>query len=278
MARNPMSAARVPEGLCGSWLRAWIERRPKTPSPQDPPPIQDGSVAVHYVQTPHVFVDLRVAIERPPIRASRLAELTDDELEILARQQGFAGHTSVSGDVVTWHHELDFQPTVDGAPELDVGRIEPHGSALLEHALDGAYSELWWRLSSGDGRFLALAEREGGGEGAPLARVFVLAGDAFMFARRRATPLPPAASLAALLRATGTTRAAREAYLDCEISYGLARGAAHPWQVLRSTLPWREGATIPPPARFRAGALAPDDGWALELDTLHEADAATLFG
>jgi hypothetical protein len=253
----------LPGWLCGSWRREWIQRR----GVMDPP------MAVHYVQGPRAFGDLRIPGDRPNTSAGSLEELSDDECLVLARQSGFAGFCEAESDVVTWHHELDYQPTL-GAREVDVGRVERSGAAMLEHALDGAYVELWWPLSSGDGRFLVLEARAG----ARLERLLVVAGDHFLFARNRAVELPPARSLAELVGASGVTRAERLAYLDCELSYGLVRGGARAWQIQRSTLPWREGCPLELPASCVEGALALDSGWTVQADTLAREDARVMFG
>jgi len=254
------AAPEVPEWLHGSWRRAWIRRGATRAS----------DVAVHYVQTPRMFADLRVLDARPRVGATSFADATDADLSALAEQWGFAGFATADGDVVTWHHELDFQPDEPG--EVDVGRVERVGNAMLEHALDGAYTELWWRVASGDGRYFA-AERRAGGR---LEGLLVVAGDAFMYVRDRAVPLPEAKSLRELVDDPNRGRAAKISYLDCEISAGRARGGARPWAIERSTLPWREGCALDPPFSVRAGALTMREGWVAVTSTFALEDLALL--
>lgn len=208
----------------GAWQRDWIHRRGQAPT---------SSVAVRYVQATQAFGDVRTPAQRA-ITAASFAELTDAELAELARQNGFAGYLTVDGDRATWHHELDFQPPSD---DVDVGRVEPvDAHAMLEHALDGAYVERWSRLAPDDGRHLALRiERDG-----KLVALLVVAGEHFVYAQARATPLPPGASLTELIARTHATRAQIIGYLDCEFSYGTTAQ----WRIARSTLPWREGARL----------------------------------
>lgn len=250
----------------GAWQRDWIHRRGLA---------QDASIAVRYVQTPSVFADVRTAWARTiPAGAASFAELTDAELAALARQNGFAGVTTVEGDRVTWHHEIDFQPPSDDA---DVGRIEPIGpGAMFEHALDGAYVERWSTLAPDAGPYLAVRVTRGG----KVAAILAVAGDHFVYARARATPLPAAESITALIEHGHATRETIIGYLDCEISYGTTRA----WRIERSTLPWREGqrAAIADALVIRGGRLvarapAADEAWQVAEDTFAPAALAALF-
>lgn len=213
----------------GAWQRDWIRRKGSA---------SDGSALVRYVQTPSVFGDLRIPGDRPDVApAASLAELTDDQLAALARQNGFAGFTTIAGANATWHHEIDFQP-VDPADEgADIGRIELAGERrMFEHALDDAYVESWSTLERGTGGFFAARVERAG----RLAQLLAVAGEHFIYARARAVPLPPGASLAELIARTHPPRDTLIAYLDCEFSYGTMRG----WQIEHSTLPWQQGKRL----------------------------------
>ena len=226
-ARNSMTVTtRVPAWLAGVWSREWIERAGTRTS----------SFEVHYLQTPSAFADFRIPHERAALAHSKsFADLTEGELLLLARQRGFAGTTTVAGDLATWHHEIDFQPP-DSSP--DIGRLERVTDLhMLEHALDSSYVESWRSVGSGDGRFLALRiEREG-----RLERALVIVGDQFLYVRNRSRDLPPAESLDSLIVATRASREQIIAYLDCEFSMGLVGKGSAAWEIQRSTLPWREG-------------------------------------
>ncbi|HET9624343.1 MAG TPA: hypothetical protein VFP84_23385 [Kofleriaceae bacterium] len=229
----------------GAWRRDWIHRRGGA---------RDASVAVRYVQTPSVFADLRTP--ELAIGAASFAELDDDQLAALARQDGFAGVATIDGDRVTWHHEIDFQPA---SAEVDVGRIEPIAADdMFEHALDGAYVERWSRLAPDTGPYVAARAVHAGTTTAILA----VAGAHFVYARARPTPLPAAASLGALI--AHAPRAQVLAYLDCEISYGATPG----WRIERSTLPWRVGAR----------AAVDDVAWQVVERTCTPAELAAMLG
>jgi hypothetical protein len=246
----------LPDWLLGAWRRDALHEHGRV----------DTSVGVFYVQTPRMFGDVRVPDDRPRFPyAMGLDELSDDELRLLARQKGFAGYTTYSpGDggvgIVTWHRELDYQPP-NG--EVDCGRVELRGRAMRETSLDETYAEDWWRCSAGEGAFLVLEQRRANGR---LEQLFVLTGDHFIYARNRARGLPAAESLDALVRAA--TRDEVLAYLACEVSYGMARGGRYPWEIVRSTLPWREGTRID---------VRPGGAWTTVLDTLEASDRGKLF-
>jgi hypothetical protein len=210
----------------GAWQRDWIHRRGGAP---------DATVTVRYVQTPSVFGDLRIRGDRPAMAgATSFADLTDDQLAALARQNGFAGTTTIAGANATWHHEIDFQPSGDGE---DIGRIEPAGAGkMLEHGLDDSYVESWSALGVDGGRFFAARVERGG----RVEQLLAVAGDHFVYARARTAPLPAADSLSDAIARTHATREQIIAYLDCELSHGTTRS----WQIEHSTLPWREGKRL----------------------------------
>lgn len=246
----------------GAWQRDWIHRRGAA---------QDASVAVRYVQTPSVFADLRTAAVRTiPATAASFADLTDDQLTALAGQNGFAGTTTLDGDRATWHHEIDFQPPSD---EVDLGRIEPLGpGAMFEHALDDAYVERWSWLAPDTGPYLAVRLTRDG----KTAAILSVAGEHFVYARARATPLPAAGSITALIAQTHAKRDTIIGYLDCELSYGTTTG----WRIERSTLPWREGqrAAVADVLTVRDGKLVtPDAAWQVVENTFTPAQLAALF-
>jgi hypothetical protein len=223
------SSAAIPGWLRGVWTRDWIERRGA----------RTDLFEIHYLQTPTAFGDMRVPRDRPSFaHASSFADLSDAELMLLAKQRGFAGHTTSVGDIATWHHEIDFQPADTSA---DAGRLELiDDSHMREHALDSSYVEAWRSLSTGDGRFLTLSEERGG----RTRRVLLVAGDRFLYVRNREHDLPAAESIDSLVRATKPSRAQIIEYLDCEFSYGRVRGRTSPWTIEQSTIPWREGKRL----------------------------------
>lgn len=256
----------LPAWMSGTWKREWIRAGDVT----------TNTVMVRYLQTPLWFGDLRIPIDRPRITASSLAELGDAELAHLAKQRGFFGYTTLAGDVSTWHHEIDYQPS-GGRP--DTARIERLGaSSMIEQGLDGSFAEHWWNLGSGDGKFLAVRVMRAG----RLDRMLVVAGDHFLYARDRASDLPAAKSLTEL--AATASREQLLAYLDCELSHGLVRGGTMPWQIEHSTLPWREGKPLELALALTldpSGALvargADGEAWTIPINTLPVEDLRVLF-
>ena len=225
-ARAP---APPPPWMRGVWTREWIERRG----------VRSNTFAVHYLQTPGVFADVRFPRERPAFpKATGFADLSDADLLLLARQRGFTGQVTAVGDTIAWQHEIDFQPP-DG--DADIGRVESAGPGrMFEHALDSSYVESWASTASGDDAFLVVRVERAG----RLAQLLVVVGDHFLFVRNRAADLAAAASLEALFRDSHATRADMIRHLDCEFSAGRVRGGALPWEVQASTLPWREGRRL----------------------------------
>jgi hypothetical protein len=254
----------------GVWTREWIERRG----------VRSSLFAVHYLQTPSLYGDMRLPIRRPAFaNATSFADLTDDDLLLLAKQRGFTGHVTAVGDTITWQHEIDFQPP-DGTP--DIGRVERLGPIrMYEHALDSSYVESWLSVASGDDAYLVVrVERE-----ARLERILLVAGDHFLYVRNRSADLPVAASLDTLIHATRASRAQIVTYLDCEFSAGRVHAGSVPWEIQASTLPWREGhhlsfaddiAVLPDSAQLRV-RVAPTDRWMVPVNTLSRAALVALF-
>ncbi len=227
-ARSAVAAQNLgvlPPFLLGVWSREYITRRGA----------QGDSLTVRYLQAVGPFGDVRIPPDRTwNATATSFAELTDAQLRGLARQKGFTGHTTFDGSVVTWHHELDFQPDTS----RDASHVSREDDAhIMETGLDSSFVERYRRLSTGDDRFLALrVERNG-----RIDRVLIVVGDWFYFARNRAADLPPAESFDALIAARKPTRAQLINWLDCELAAGRIAGGSIPWEIQQSTLPWREG-------------------------------------
>jgi hypothetical protein len=265
----PNASPALPSWFTGVWTREWIERKG----------VRTDLFDVHFLQTPTFFADVRLPRDRPAfVQAKSFADLTDADLLQLARQRGFAGSTTISGDRATWHHKIDFQP-LDSAE--DIGRLEQIDDVhMFEHALDSSYVESWRSVSSGDGRFLAVRVERAG----RLDRALLLAGDHFLFVRNREKDLPVAESLGALIVATRATRAQIIEYLDCEFSAGRVHGGAIEWEIQRSTLPWREGKHLDFVDGIDVGGgdslvprVASSERWSVPVNTFARADLVALF-
>jgi hypothetical protein len=260
-----------PIWLQGVWSRDWIEKRG----------VKSNALDVHYLQTPTFFVDMRIPRDRSGVVAAKsFADLTDEQLRSLARQNGFTGRTTMVGIVATWQHDIDFQPS-DGTP--DKGRLERvRPDQMLEHGIDGSYIEAWRSSTDGKGRFLVVRVEHSG----RLSRALVVVGNQFVYARNRANELPEAASFDALIEATHPSRAQLEAYLDCEFSAGRVRGGQVPWEIEQSTLPWREGRHLEFVERISSSdagfGLVPHEAgegvWTVPVNTLSSQETNGLFG
>jgi len=272
---SSVEGSTVPAWFLGVWKRDWVQRRGE-------PPFENK--IVRDLQTPIVYGSVRIPLDRPDLsRARSFADLSDAELDALAKQRGgFSGSTSVQGDVAHWRHDIDFQPPMPGRE--DVGRLVRVSPAVVhEHALDDSEMEAWWSLSTGDGRFLGITVARAG----RVEHILSVAGDHFVYARNRARDLAPADSLPELIAKTGADRAAIVGYLDCELSYGRVRGGRIPWEIVHSTLPWRERQSLDWVKQISVdattGELSPRGAqpsgelWAYPVDTFVAAEASAMF-
>lgn len=233
-ASGAACVARVPARLCGLWQRVSLE------TPDAP---RDATTRVFWLQTPTLFADIRIPSTRAvqPGRA-RLDDYACDELAALAQQDGFAGHTTLVGDRCRWERTTSFQPPT-GFP--DEGKLTFHGDEIVEDGIHLPYREVWRRVPGSEGDWIA--ERSGD-------RYLVAGGDWFLLVRaRREATLEQAPSLLHLGASRSNCREGLIALLDFEISLGRRRGDA-PWRIELSTLPFREGRTVPPEERGAAGA------------------------
>jgi hypothetical protein len=265
------STTAVPTWLWGVWTRDWIQIGK----------VRTNKVNVHYLQTPTYFSDVRIPKDRPRFAgAASFTDLSDADLRLLAKQSGFNGSTTMVGAVATWHHDMQYQPP-DGTE--DTGRLQRMAKGRMqEHGLDGSYTEAWRSVTDGQRHFLVIRTLRFG----RLFRALVVVGDQFVYARNRATELPRAASLDALIESTHATREQIVEYLDCELSAGRVRGGSVPWVIEKSTLPWREGRHLDfideVTTHDGSAALAPrkvgDEQWTIPINTLSRRELKALFG
>ncbi|MEI7969278.1 MAG: hypothetical protein WCJ69_09850 [Betaproteobacteria bacterium] len=229
-----MTTASVPDTCLGVWRRALL-RTPES---------EDTTSQVFWLQTPRWHADLRIPADRPPLSGARsLAELGRGALLSLASQQGFAGVTTVEGDLCRWHRHVDYQPP---SGFEDVGRLEfESGDRLLEYGVQQDYFEIWERLPGSVGPWAAL--RQGDPPGTWLLR----SGDFAMRVRPRAGLLGPASSLAAWCAHLDLDEMRDR--LDFEISLARVDACGH-WSISHSTLPWLEGSPL------EDAAVLSDDG------------------
>jgi len=228
--------------LPGLWRRtliAWPDGR------------SDAASEVMWLQSLSAFADLRIPPGRPERGdASCLRQLDWEMLGFLAQQEGFIGHLEVSGSIGHWHRRFDYQPNNGIA---DRGILELAGEVLIERGIDLPYTEHWVRETQRPAPAMALELATA--TALPIG-VLVAVGDAFIYARSRAAPLPRNTTLRQLLGAAGSLATAQDLF-DCEISFGHIAGGD--WRIERSSLPFREGQSLapsvtPPPPALLAGA------------------------
>lgn len=221
--------ASVPDACLGVWKRALLR------TPQS----EDTTSTVFWLQTPRWHGDIRIPAARPACATRRsLQECSAAELAGLARQQGFAGITTVEGDVCRWLRRVDFQPP---SGFDDIGRIEfETPDRMLEYGVEQDYFEIWERLPGSTGEVFVDVTAEPGKdpEGLRPTRLLLATGRYFIHVRPRRDELPRAGGLLEL----GTAEAWLRTALDFEISFGAREPGG--WRITHSTLPWLEGSAL----------------------------------
>lgn len=249
----------VPDHYLGVWQRLSLENAAGV----------DTATRVYWLQTPVLHADIRVPANRPDFSGKQsLQDLSIDELKLLARQQGFAGVTQVTGDICEWYRRIDYQPPNGGR---DIGRMAFDNDRIVEDGLESSYREVWQRLPDGMGKTIALRfldECASSGPAVPRKGYLVISGDYFIFARDRDTILPSALSLATLFAESGSSRDQIIDLLDFEISFGRRRGGDAPWKIQLSTLPFREGQVLFSEAEW-AGIIQRGGNVVQQLATAH---------
>jgi hypothetical protein len=238
-ATPPIAAVADLQGLWRRSLIAW----PGRPS--------DTTTSVRWLQGPRAYVDLRQPTPLRDFSHVRSSEdLTLEDCEWLARQEGFAGHLGFDGRHFEWIREIDFQPP---APTADAGSLHWDGDVLIETGRDADYVEHWHRdptLATMPASLTGLQHAiPGRGErvapGAPAKRwVLLRIGPNFMYARERVTPLDKGfRTLTEYINAAPDLHHARD-LIDCEISFGTVEDSIQ--RITASTLPYRIGALLEP--------------------------------
>ena len=229
----------VPANYMGVWQRHLLETTMH----------KDDSSLVLWMQTQHYHIDIRIPAACANMRAvTELAEYNDDELWILASQQGFAGITvvtpsnTVSSDVCQWLREIDFQPTTESR---DIGKmVFTDADTVIESGLDDAYLEVWRRLANSNEPCVFSSASDKNRHDMLVPSYCMRAGQYIAFARPRLVTLPTAHSLASLVQTYKPARELLLDWLDMEISFGEILNA-NSWQIKYSTLPFKQGLIKP---------------------------------
>lgn len=194
---------------------------------------RDTTSAVTWLQAGPLYVDLRQPTARLPVQP--LDTLDVDALLLLAEQEGFAGALTQQEHAWVWGRTVDLQPA---SGEIDAGFLRLDGDVLVEEGRDDPYVEHWRRDPAPASPAAGARLRDDEGRDAVLVRV----GGRLGWARGSAEPLPPARTLAELVRGAPDLGSARR-LLDAEVAVGAVQPDGG--VVLeRSSRPGRSGARL----------------------------------
>jgi hypothetical protein len=257
--------ATVPEKMIGCWERLSIRFSDGK---------EDKTTRVIWLQTLSGVGDIRIPASRPNLRERKsLGDCSKDELLTLAEQDCFCGITLVDlgarpFPTASWPKEaylFRFQPVIT-FPEPGWIEWQADGTCMIERAPSGAYMEDW-RLQSGSRSFAAhLTKRD-----AAQTECLYVAGDHAIYARNRRVNLPSNKTLLELARDAQYDRHRLEELVDCEFSYARRAQTGDDYDIVVSTLPWREGKSLEYPwiqdvaSKVKNGeGLVWGDNWSLE--------------
>lgn len=222
----------VPVEYIGVWQRELLE----TSS------LKDTISLVLWMQTQQYHIDIRIPTTHENLcKVSSLAEYNQDELLLLAAQQGFAGITQVNADVCQWHREVDFQPQTG---TRDIGKmVFKDANILIETGLDEPYLEIWRRLENSQNpcifKFITSKNRHSAETPAYLMQT----GNFVAYARPRQVAIPTANSLVDAIERYKPQHELLLDWLDMEISFGEMLDDKH-WKIKHSTLPFKENSIV----------------------------------
>jgi hypothetical protein len=231
-------SATVPEEMIGCWERSYIRFSDGK---------EDKTTRVIWLQTASGVADIRISASRPDLRGrGDLAGCSTDELLKLAEQDCFCGITLFDPDArpfptASWPNEVylfRFQPVIT-FPEPGWIEWQRDGTCMIERAPSGAYIEDW-RLQSGSRSFAAhLTKRD-----AATTTCLYVAGEHAIYARNRRVTLPSHKTLLELAQDAQYERDRLEELVDCEFSYARRAQTGDDYNIVVSTLPWREGKSL----------------------------------
>lgn len=123
--------------LQGHWKRNWLRA----------PGFEDSTTRVHWVQAGQWCADIRVPLVRPALDPGSLAAMAPADLATLLSAEGFAGRTTLAGDVCTWHRDWNWR----GFPcPVDAGTLWFDAAGLLiEDGVHAEYREEWQPMPGG---------------------------------------------------------------------------------------------------------------------------------
>ena len=222
----------VPENYMGVWQRQLLET----------PTTKDDTSLVLWMQTQQYHIDIRIPSVRSAIRKVRaLAEYTQQELLLLAGQQGFAGLTKVHADICQWHRQFDFQPLSD---VRDIAKmVFSDSNTITETGTEATYLEIWQRLEVSQGPYFFKCTTGKNRIGLRTPAYIMRAGNWVAYARPRSLTLLKFTTLNDAISSCKPQREALLDWLDMEISFGEIVDDSH-WIVKHSTLPFLEHTIV----------------------------------
>ena len=201
---------------------------------------------MHWVQAGPWCADIRVPQRRPGLETGTLAAMAPADLALLLTAEGFAGRTTLDGDVCIWHRHWNWR----GFPcPVDAGRLWfDEAGRLIEDGVAAEYREEWQAVPGAP--WTAVAARTSGAEG------LLIASDThFLLALgQREAPARPEL-IAALEAGTATAAEAEPAFASVYV-LGHWQGAAGVADL--STQPFCEGREVLQRDAGRARLTLPD--------------------
>jgi hypothetical protein len=140
--------------LTGHWRRDWLiapssagagREDGRSDGSRSEAPLRDDTTAVHWLQAPGGYVDLRIPAGLERLRGAAPMDLPAADLAALLGAEGFAGTIAVGGGVCTWTRAIDWHGPSD---TVDAGRMAWEDGALMETGVAADYAERWLREPS----------------------------------------------------------------------------------------------------------------------------------
>ena len=232
------SSKPVPTNYIGVWQRHLLETIV----------IKDDSSLVLWMQSQHYHIDVRIPATCTGFKAaSALQDYSEEELLLLANQQGFAGlthvtpSTAISSEICQWVREMDYQAPTDAR---DIGKmVFTDVDTVIETGIDDAYLEVWRRLENSHEPCFFTFTSGKNNRGRDVPAYFMRTGNHVALARPRTVSVPKSPSLAQAIQSHKPTRELLLDWLDMEISFGEMLDDNH-WQIKHSTLPFKQNLII----------------------------------
>lgn len=221
------------------------------------PGFEDSTTRVHWVQAGPWCADIRVPLVRPALSVPALSAQTGPDLALLLAAEGFAGRTSLAGDVCTWARQWNWR----GFPcAIDAGALRFDGSGhLIEDGIHADYREEWHRVPGPDWAAWAVSTNSADGMLLSNGDVFVLG-----LGQQDAPAWP---NLAQALR-DGDAAPADAASAFASV-YVMGRWDGAQGVADLSTQPYCEGQAVLTRSAVSADLTLPDFHGALVTRTLH---------